>query len=207
MANPDFHFYEPAKGHGLPHDPVQRHRRAAPHRLDLLAGRARRAQPRALQLLQRLQLHAAHRRLRQHRRQGQPAQHRRDGRVRLEPGDPPAGRADEPLVRGRAARGDEFELAGLTPAARTPSRCRAWPRARCPSNAGSRRSCSCEGADGVPVPTWLVLGEVVGVHIARHLLKDGIYDTAAAQPILRGGGPADYFEVSPDNLFKMFRPR
>ncbi len=52
-----------------------------------------------------------------------------------------------------------------------------------------------------------MLGEVVGVHIARHLLKDGIYDTAAAQPILRGGGPADYFTVSPDNLFKMFRPR
>jgi len=64
-----------------------------------------------------------------------------------------------------------------------------------------------QGVDGSLIETWLVLGEVVGVHIARHLLKDGVYDTAAAQPILRGGGPADYFEVSSDQLFRMFRPR
>jgi flavin reductase (DIM6/NTAB) family NADH-FMN oxidoreductase RutF len=64
-----------------------------------------------------------------------------------------------------------------------------------------------ETIDGTPVPTWLVLGQVVGVHIARRLLNDGIYDTAAAEPILRGGGPADYFTVTRDNLFKMFRPR
>lgn len=42
------------------------------------------------------------------------------------------------------------------------------------------------------------------MHIADHLLKEGIYDTAAAEPILRGGGPADYFELG--NLFKMRRP-
>jgi len=54
------------------------------------------------------------------------------------------------------------------------------------------------------VPSWLILGEVVAVHIAEHLLKNGIYDTAAAEPILRGGGPADYFELG--NLFKMGRP-
>jgi hypothetical protein len=47
------------------------------------------------------------------------------------------------------------------------------------------------------VPTWLVLGEVVGVHIASHLLKDGVYDTAIAGHILRGGGPADYFTIGP----------
>jgi flavin reductase (DIM6/NTAB) family NADH-FMN oxidoreductase RutF len=64
-----------------------------------------------------------------------------------------------------------------------------------------------QGADGTPVEAWLVLGEVVGVHIARRLLKDGIYDTAAAEPILRGGGPADYFTVTRDNLFRMHRPR
>lgn len=56
------------------------------------------------------------------------------------------------------------------------------------------------------VPTWLILGEVVAVHIAKSLLKDGIYDTAAAQPILRGGGPADYFQLGPEALFKMSRP-
>jgi hypothetical protein len=47
---------------------------------------------------------------------------------------------------------------------------------------------------------------VVGVHIDRALLKDGVYDTAAAQPILRGGGPADYFAIAPEGLFRMFRP-
>ena len=51
-----------------------------------------------------------------------------------------------------------------------------------------------------------MLGEVVGVHIDSALLKDGIYQTAAARPILRGGGPADYFEISPDQNFKMYRP-
>jgi hypothetical protein len=37
-------------------------------------------------------------------------------------------------------------------------------------------------------------------------LKDGVYDTAAAEPILRGGGPADYFQLGPEALFKMYRP-
>ena len=82
----------------------------------------------------------------------------------------------------------EFELAGLTASA---SRCIQAPRV-----AESPVSFECkltqllqlQGLDGAPVETWLVLGEVVGIHIARHLLKDGIYDTAAAEPILRGGG-------------------
>jgi flavin reductase (DIM6/NTAB) family NADH-FMN oxidoreductase RutF len=56
------------------------------------------------------------------------------------------------------------------------------------------------------LPTWLILGEVVAVHIAKTLLQDGIYDTAAAEPILRGGGAADYFQISPENRFKMHRP-
>jgi flavin reductase (DIM6/NTAB) family NADH-FMN oxidoreductase RutF len=64
-----------------------------------------------------------------------------------------------------------------------------------------------QGADGVAVPTWLVLGEVVAVHIDTALLKDGVYDTANAGHILRAGGPADYFTVGPEQLFKMYRPR
>jgi flavin reductase (DIM6/NTAB) family NADH-FMN oxidoreductase RutF len=62
-------------------------------------------------------------------------------------------------------------------------------------------------ADQALVPSWLVLGEVVAVHIATWLLKDGVYDTAAAEPILRGGGPADYFQISEAGKFKMFRPQ
>jgi flavin reductase (DIM6/NTAB) family NADH-FMN oxidoreductase RutF len=96
---------------------------------------------------------------------------------------------------------DEFALAGLTAA---PARL-----------VGSPVSFECrvtqviqlQGANGDAVATWLVLGEVVGVHIANALLRDGIYDTAGAGHILRGGGPADYFTVGPEQLFRMHRPR
>jgi flavin reductase (DIM6/NTAB) family NADH-FMN oxidoreductase RutF len=56
------------------------------------------------------------------------------------------------------------------------------------------------------MPNWVVFGEVVAVHIARRLLVDGIYDTAAAHPILRAGGPADYAEITPEVMFRMGRP-
>lgn len=61
-------------------------------------------------------------------------------------------------------------------------------------------------AQGTAVETWLVLGEVVMVHILKSLLVDGRYMTAAAAPILRGGGGGDYFEISPAALFRMRRP-
>jgi len=102
---------------------------------------------------------------------------------------------------------DEFALAGLTPA---PSRTVAVPRVlESPVSMECRLSqlIQLQRADGDKVPTWLVLGEVVGVHIDRRLLKDGVYDTAAAQPILRGGGPGDYFSIGPEQLFRMFRPQ
>jgi len=55
--------------------------------------------------------------------------------------------------------------------------------------------------------SWLVLGEVVGVHISQMALKDGVYDTAAMQPVMRGGGPGDYFSVSELQKFQLFRPK
>jgi flavin reductase (DIM6/NTAB) family NADH-FMN oxidoreductase RutF len=63
------------------------------------------------------------------------------------------------------------------------------------------------GVDGQKIETWMAFGEVVAVHVARSLLKEGVYDAAAARPILRGGGPADYFEIAPQALFQMFRPK
>lgn len=102
---------------------------------------------------------------------------------------------------------DEFQLAGLTPLASTQV---APPRvAESPVSFECRRTqiLQLQGADGAQVPTWLVLGEVVAIHIDKALLKDGIYDTAAAGHILRAGGPADYFTVGPEQLFKMYRPR
>jgi flavin reductase (DIM6/NTAB) family NADH-FMN oxidoreductase RutF len=100
---------------------------------------------------------------------------------------------------------DEFALAGLATA---PSKVVSVPRV-----ATSPVAFECKvaqiirltGADGRPAESWLTIGEVVGVHIAEQLLVDGIYDTAAARPILRGGGPADYFELG--ERFRMARPR
>jgi flavin reductase (DIM6/NTAB) family NADH-FMN oxidoreductase RutF len=62
------------------------------------------------------------------------------------------------------------------------------------------------GADGTPAASWLTLGEVVGVHIAHELLRDGLYDTAAARPLLRAGGPATYFGIRPEHRHDMRRP-
>lgn len=102
---------------------------------------------------------------------------------------------------------DEFALAGLTPLASD--------LVRAPRVAQSPVSFECrltqmirlQGADGAQVDSWLTLGEVVKVHIDQRLLKDGIYDTAASETILRGGGPGDYFSVGPGQLFRLYRPR
>ncbi len=101
----------------------------------------------------------------------------------------------------------EFELAGLSPAASQ--------LVRPPRVAQSPVAFECrltqlvqlQGADGAKVQSWLVLGEVVAIHIDRMLIVDGIYDTALAEPILRGGGPGDYFSIDASQLFRMTRPR
>ena len=203
----DFHFYEPAKGHGLPHDPFNA--MVGPRPIGWISSQSaagvRNLAPYSFfnafnyvppivgfaSIGAKDSLHN----IRETREFGwnlatRPLAERMNASCAAVP----------PEV-------DEFALAGLTPVA---SRGIAVPRV-----AESPVSFECkltqvvqlEGVDGTKVDTWLVLGEVVGVHIARHLLKDGIYDTAAAEPILRAGGPADYFTVTPDNLFKMFRPR
>jgi len=100
----------------------------------------------------------------------------------------------------------EFGLAGLTPQA---SRIVAVPRVQeSPVAFECRRTqiLQLEDTSGGALPTWLVLGEVVAVHIAQALLKNGVYDTAGAGHILRGGGAADYFAISPEQLFRMRRP-
>ena len=102
---------------------------------------------------------------------------------------------------------DEFALAGLTPLAST--------LVEAPRVAESPVTFECRAievrqlrsAAGEPVDTWLVLGEVVAIHIAQASLRDGVYDTAAADHVLRGGGPADYFAIGPGQLFKLHRPR
>lgn len=101
---------------------------------------------------------------------------------------------------------DEFALAGLTPVAServTPPRVAESPVAfECRLTQLIRLS----DTEGTPIDAWLTLGEVVMVHIDQALLVDGVYNTVAAQPILRGGGPADYFTIGEAQKFQMFRP-
>jgi flavin reductase (DIM6/NTAB) family NADH-FMN oxidoreductase RutF len=102
---------------------------------------------------------------------------------------------------------DEFALAGLTPA---PSRHIAAPRV-----GESPVSFECKltqmlrlkTVEGREVDSWMMFGEVVAVYIDRAMLKDGVYQTTAAQPILRGGGPGDYFKITEAEKFVLLRPR
>jgi flavin reductase (DIM6/NTAB) family NADH-FMN oxidoreductase RutF len=100
----------------------------------------------------------------------------------------------------------EFEVAGLTP---IPSKLVDPPRV-----AESRAAMECQvidvtqfrNAKGELVEGWIVFGEVVAVHIHKSLIRDGVYQTALAEPILRSGGGGDYVHVTPDSMFEMERP-
>ncbi len=102
---------------------------------------------------------------------------------------------------------NEFQLAGLTP--------RESQVIDVPHVAESPVAFECQvtqiirlnNLSGEPLDTHVVFGEVVGVHIDNDLIHDGVYDTVAAAPIMRGGGPADYFSITEDVRFYMNRPK
>lgn len=106
-----------------------------------------------------------------------------------------------PLPHGQ----DEFPYAGLTAVA---GRIVNVPRV-----AESRAAMECKVTDivqfkntnGEKVSGWLVLGEVVAVYIDKLLITDGVYQTAQAYPIMRAGGLNDYVQVSPENVFQITR--
>jgi flavin reductase (DIM6/NTAB) family NADH-FMN oxidoreductase RutF len=60
-----------------------------------------------------------------------------------------------------------------------------------------------KGAGGAPTDNYLVLGEVVAFHIDDRFIRDGVFDTAAVQPIARCGYQ-DYAVV--DKVFTLARP-
>ncbi len=107
-----------------------------------------------------------------------------------------------PVPYGR----NEFELGGLTQA---PGRVIDVPLvAESPVHFECRVAdiVQLKGWQGELAQSWLVLGEVVGVHIAQSLLVDGVFDTFGAGIIQRGGGPTAYAETRPDSRFDMRRP-
>jgi flavin reductase (DIM6/NTAB) family NADH-FMN oxidoreductase RutF len=202
----EHHFYEPAHGHGLPHDPFNAI--VGPRPIGWISTRSAAG---ALNLAPYSFFNAFNY---TPPIIGFSSIGRKDTLRNIEEtGEFVWNLATRPLAQAMNASSapaphgiDEFELAHLP---WTPSRLVAPPRvAASPVAFECRRTqiIELQSAAGDGVGAWLVLGEVVGVHIDRSLLKDGVYDTAAAQPILRGGGPADYFDITAANLFRMTRP-
>jgi flavin reductase (DIM6/NTAB) family NADH-FMN oxidoreductase RutF len=112
----------------------------------------------------------------------------------------PMNETSAPLPRGMS----EFERAGLTMA---PSRLITPPRVAespCAMECKVVHHVELQDIDGQPANQYLVIGQVVGVHLAESALVDGAVDTAALRPIARCGGPGDYTVV--ERIFQMFRP-
>ncbi|MGE0847299.1 MAG: flavin reductase family protein [Flavobacteriaceae bacterium] len=98
---------------------------------------------------------------------------------------------------------NEMELAGLEAAASVavkPPRVAATPVA---FECRHLRTIELEGLDGRSANAWLVLGQVVGVHLDESLIVDGLVDITRARPIARLG----YFDYSVvDEVFEIRRP-
>ncbi len=107
---------------------------------------------------------------------------------------------------GLEAEMSEFDAAGL---------CAAGSRVvGVPHVAQARAVFECRVSQIVPLttsgggrtPSTMIFGEVVGVHIDESLLHEGVYQTAAARPLLRAGGSASYFTVDEEHHMLMHRP-
>lgn len=98
----------------------------------------------------------------------------------------------------------EMEAAGIEPAACNlikPPRVAASP---CALECVYLQTVQLTDKDGKQLDTYLVLGQVVGVHINDSFIKNGLVDTAAMQPLARCGYH-DYAVVN--EVFSLKRPR
>jgi flavin reductase (DIM6/NTAB) family NADH-FMN oxidoreductase RutF len=97
----------------------------------------------------------------------------------------------------------EFEAAGLAIA---PSRIVKAPRvANSPAALECRvvHSMRFHDVDGAALDGWMIIGQVIGVHIDDAYIREGRFDTAAAQPLARCGY-RDYAAVT--EMFEALRP-
>jgi len=108
------------------------------------------------------------------------------------------------ISSGALARGEsEFEAAGLDTA---PCRIVKAPRvAASPAALECRvvQSFRFHDVEGKDLDGWMIIGQVVGVHIDEAFIRDGRFDTAAAQPLARCGY-RDYSAVT--EMFEALRP-
>ncbi len=98
----------------------------------------------------------------------------------------------------------EFELAGLTPQQAhlvdAPFVAEAHAALECRMTEVMRP----RGVDGTLSESWVVFGQVVGIHIKDAAIRDGRFDMAAARPIGRMGY-MDYCDAG--DVFEMLRPQ
>jgi flavin reductase (DIM6/NTAB) family NADH-FMN oxidoreductase RutF len=106
-----------------------------------------------------------------------------------------------PLPRGMS----EFERAGLEMAPSrlvTPPRVAASP---CAMECKVVHHLELRDLTGQAFNQYLVIGQVVGVHLDENAIVGSAVDTARLRPIARCGGPGDYTVV--ERIFKMLRPQ
>ncbi len=198
------HFYEPSKGHGLPHSPLKAI--IAPRPIGWIStadaqGRVNLAPYSFFNALCETPPII-----------GFSSKGRKDTlRNAQETGEFVANLATRELAHqmnisaALAAPGvDEMALAGLAAAPST--------MVRPPRVAASPAALECKllsiteltGLDGKGTDWFLITGQVVGVHIDPAYLKDGIFDSSMARNLARCGYRGYY--ASTDELFEMPRP-
>ena len=114
----------------------------------------------------------------------------------------PMNATSAPLARGE----NEMVHAGLTAA---PSRLVKPPRV-----AEAPAALECKWLQTVPLTPlgggepvyFMIVGQVVGVHIDDRFVADGLVDTGAMRPITRAGYH-DYFVATPETKFSLRRPK
>lgn len=101
---------------------------------------------------------------------------------------------------------DEFELAGLEKAS-----CHLIGARRV---AASPACLECRLVDirqlsdlhGAAIESWMVIGQIVAVHLDPTCITDGLFLTERAEPILRAGYAAEYWAIGAAGKFEMARP-
>jgi flavin reductase (DIM6/NTAB) family NADH-FMN oxidoreductase RutF len=196
-------FYEPKLGHGLPHDPFKAI--IAPRPIGWISsldagGRpnlapysffnAVHSRPPMLAFTSESMKHSAANAIASGEFVFNLSTHPLFDAMNISSGDLPAGES-------------EFTAAGLEMAS-----CRI---VKAPRVAASPASLECRvvhamqlhDTEGEKLDGWLIIGQVVGVHINEAYLRDGRFDTAAAQPLARCGY-RDYATVT--EVFEALRP-
>lgn len=204
MPTSETYFYEPARGHGLPHDPFKAI--VAPRPIGWIstysrAGQANLAPYSFFNAFSSMPPII-----------GFSSEGYKDSvRNAEETGEFAANFVSRPLAEAMNRTSapvdssvDEMALAGLAAA---PCRLIAAPRVAAAPAALECKTLQVirlQNLAGEPLESYLTLGQVIGVHIDPQYLKEGHFDIAAAQPIMRAGYRADYASLG--EMFEMFRP-